>query len=235
MGTLVLVRHGQASLHAEDYDQLSDLGGEQSQALGNYWRDMGQAWNRVFVGPRKRHLQTANLAAKSHLDSRGCYSKITTHDAFDEHQGAWVVKSVLEKTNPSVTKNFVPQDALKDPETKKLFMKRFRDITLAWAKGDIPSPGIESWQAFTQRIKHGMHEIRSQISKGEKAVVFSSAGPLAVATGQCLGLDDKGILELKWQIRNSAMAEFRVTSKGLALVSFNAVPHVRCPSLLTLV
>jgi broad specificity phosphatase PhoE len=34
MGTLHLVRHGQASFGAADYDQLSDLGARQCRELG---------------------------------------------------------------------------------------------------------------------------------------------------------------------------------------------------------
>jgi broad specificity phosphatase PhoE len=40
MGQLLLVRHGQASFGADDYDQLSDLGQKQSIRLGEYWQQM---------------------------------------------------------------------------------------------------------------------------------------------------------------------------------------------------
>jgi broad specificity phosphatase PhoE len=42
MGTLYLVRHGQASFGADDYDQLSELGGA-GVRLGEHWRAQGQA------------------------------------------------------------------------------------------------------------------------------------------------------------------------------------------------
>ena len=41
MGTLYLVRHGQASFGADDYDKLSDLGHRQCVRLGEYFRDKG--------------------------------------------------------------------------------------------------------------------------------------------------------------------------------------------------
>jgi broad specificity phosphatase PhoE len=37
MGNLYLVRHGQASFGAADYDQLSELGQRQSVRLGEYF------------------------------------------------------------------------------------------------------------------------------------------------------------------------------------------------------
>jgi len=42
MGTLYLVRHGQASFGAADYDNLSELGHKQSARLGEYWRERRQ-------------------------------------------------------------------------------------------------------------------------------------------------------------------------------------------------
>ena len=41
MGTLYLVRHGQASFGADDYDQLSELGHKQSVRLGEYFAHKG--------------------------------------------------------------------------------------------------------------------------------------------------------------------------------------------------
>ena len=43
MGTLYLVRHGQASFGADNYDQLSPLGHEQGVRLGRYWARIGFA------------------------------------------------------------------------------------------------------------------------------------------------------------------------------------------------
>ena len=58
MGTLYLVRHGQASFGAEDYDQLSDLGRQQSRQLGAYLQSRGLAFERVLTGSLRRHAQT---------------------------------------------------------------------------------------------------------------------------------------------------------------------------------
>ena len=58
MGTLYLVRHGQASFGADDYDQLSKLGVQQSQRLGEYWRARGMRFDAVLMGSLKRHRQT---------------------------------------------------------------------------------------------------------------------------------------------------------------------------------
>src|SRR5689334_12964523 len=58
MGSLYLVRHGQASFGAADYDQLSAKGHEQCRHLGAYWRERGQRFDAVFTGTLKRHAQS---------------------------------------------------------------------------------------------------------------------------------------------------------------------------------
>ena len=64
MGTLYLVRHGQASFGAADYDRLSALGERQSVRLGAYWRERGVVFNAVLTGTLRRHRQTwAGIAA----------------------------------------------------------------------------------------------------------------------------------------------------------------------------
>ena len=60
MGMLYLIRHGQASAHAEDYDQLSELGKIQGRIIGNHLSD--KQIDAIYIGPRKRHLQTYEAA-----------------------------------------------------------------------------------------------------------------------------------------------------------------------------
>ncbi|HRO80045.1 MAG TPA: phosphoglycerate mutase family protein, partial [Alicycliphilus denitrificans] len=58
MGTLYLVRHGQASFGADDYDRLSPLGQAQAERLGSYWRERGLRFDAVLCGTLQRHAQT---------------------------------------------------------------------------------------------------------------------------------------------------------------------------------
>ena len=58
MGSLYLVRHGQASFGADDYDQLSERGEAQAVRLGEYWRERGLSFDAVYAGTLKRHQQT---------------------------------------------------------------------------------------------------------------------------------------------------------------------------------
>ena len=58
MGTLYLVRHGQASFGTDDYDRLSELGQRQAVRLGQHWAERGLRFDAAITGTLKRHAQT---------------------------------------------------------------------------------------------------------------------------------------------------------------------------------
>ena len=66
MGTLYLVRHGQASFGAADYDQLSPLGTRQCQALGEYLAERGLQFEAVLRGSLRRHVQSLAALSAGH-------------------------------------------------------------------------------------------------------------------------------------------------------------------------
>ena len=58
MGRLLLVRHGQASFGADDYDALSELGHEQARVLGESFARRGIRPELVLSGSLRRHEGT---------------------------------------------------------------------------------------------------------------------------------------------------------------------------------
>ena len=62
MSVLTLIRHGQASFFADNYDQLSELGERQARALGEYWARRELKFDEVYTGPRVRQSHSAELA-----------------------------------------------------------------------------------------------------------------------------------------------------------------------------
>ncbi len=59
MGHLLLVRHGQASFGADDYDVLSERGWEQGRLLGSWLRQIGITPTAVIHGSMRRHRESA--------------------------------------------------------------------------------------------------------------------------------------------------------------------------------
>ena len=71
MGTLYLVRHGQASFGADDYDRLSDLGARQSERLGQYLAGKGLTFDAALCGTLRRQVDTCGgiLRLAIHFDT----------------------------------------------------------------------------------------------------------------------------------------------------------------------
>ena len=59
MGVVLLVRHGQASFGADDYDVLSEIGWEQSRVLGRYLAERDLRPDVLLRGGMRRHRETA--------------------------------------------------------------------------------------------------------------------------------------------------------------------------------
>ena len=66
MGSLLIVRHAQASFLSDDYDRLSAIGEAQSQILGEWWVARNVVFDRVFAGPRIRHTDTVKFVSAAY-------------------------------------------------------------------------------------------------------------------------------------------------------------------------
>ena len=72
MSELYLVRHAQASFGADNYDQLSDHGHQQSRWLGDYMGMRGLKFDTLLVGDMVRHHETMNgICAGMDIDGSG--------------------------------------------------------------------------------------------------------------------------------------------------------------------
>ena len=58
MGSLILVRHGQASFGEKNYDKLSKLGHLQARLLGKFFKKEGVVFDKFFTGNMSRQLET---------------------------------------------------------------------------------------------------------------------------------------------------------------------------------
>ena len=66
MSNLYVVRNGQASFFAEDYDQLSLIGETQARLLGEFWARRNVVFDAVVTGPCRRHVETARLVGQAY-------------------------------------------------------------------------------------------------------------------------------------------------------------------------
>jgi broad specificity phosphatase PhoE len=213
MGNLYLVRHGQASFGAEDYDQLSALGHKQSVKLGEYFRAKGLQFEAVLSGTLRRHQQT--------------YAGIAEGGGYD--LAALELPGLNEYDSEAVIAAIHPHK-LQKPDSPEMYRHHFRllrDGLTQWMAGVVTPKGMPSYMAFQQGVVDALDQVR-QRHEGNVLIV-SSGGPISTAVGHVLGTTPETTIELNLRIRNSSVTEFAFTPKRHMLVTYNTLPHLDQP------
>jgi broad specificity phosphatase PhoE len=216
MGTLYLVRHGQASLGADDYDQLSPLGQRQSHQLGRYWAARGLRLDAVITGSLRRHAQTwAGVAEGAGLDNVPL-----VWPGLNEYDSEAVIRTVHPHALPRPD----------SPEGYRQHFRLLRDGLALWMAGTVSPQGMPSYTDFVRGVTTALDHVRAQHA-GQRVLIVSSGGPIATAVGHVLGLSPEGSIALNMRLRNSALTEFEFNPKRHTLLSFNTLPHLDEPAL----
>ncbi len=210
MGTLYLVRHGQASFGAADYDNLSALGQRQSVRLGEYFAAKGLQFEAVLTGTLKRHAQTwAGIAQGAGLNLEPMqWPGLNEYDS----------DAVIQAIHPA---------PLTKPDTPELYRHHFRllrDGLTQWMNGVVSPHGMPSHTEFVRGVSSALEHVRKHHSGN--VLLVSSGGPIATAVGHVLGTTPEATIELNMRIRNSAVTEFAFTPKRHMLQTFNTLPHL---------
>jgi broad specificity phosphatase PhoE len=237
MSTLALVRHGQASFFAENYDQLSPLGEQQARLLGEYWVRRGLHCDEVFTGPRVRQIETAALAGEAFAKAGLAWPEPQFVGQLDEHQVDRLMKAAMSeivKEYPKIGGLHADYRSAQAPADKhRTFQLMFEEVVMLWVAGKVSAPGIETWQEFGRRVRDGMKRILDGDQRGRTIAAFSSVGAITVCLQAALDCSDRKALDLGWRLRNCSITEFVFTKGRLTLEGFNAYPHLEDPALLT--
>jgi len=232
----VLVRHGQASFLAEDYDVLSPLGEEQARQLGRYWARIGARVDEVWVGPRVRQVRTAELAGEAFRAEGGvAWPEPQALAALDEYHAEHVMKHAaaeLALRDDSVRELALAFAAASERRDRaRTFEKLFQAVTKRWVAGELVVPGIETWAEFSTRVHDGIAQLTRDSTRGGRTVLaFTSAGTIGVSLQAVLGVPAVAALELGWVVRNAAISELLFSGGRVTLSSFNALPHLPDPA-----
>jgi broad specificity phosphatase PhoE len=215
MGTLYLVRHGQASFGADDYDQLSDMGQRQSRRLGEYWAERGVVFDAVITGTLKRHAQTwAGIAEGAQLSHEPlAWPGLNEYDS----------EAVIRAIHPHPLQK--PRSAEEAPELYRHHFRLLRDGLTQWMAGTVSPQGMPSYTEFVHGVSSALDHVRSK-HHGQSVLLVSSGGPISTAVGHVLGLSPEATIELNLRIRNSAVTGFQFNPKRHTLLTYNTLPHL---------
>ncbi len=215
MGTLYLVRHGQASFGAQDYDQLSELGAKQSERLGQYLAGKGLTFDAALCGTLRRQIGTCDGILRG-----GGYPLEARHwpglNEFDSH-------AIIATVHPH------PLEKTDSPERYREHFRLLRDGLRQWMNGVVSPKGMPPYQEFRQGVVEVLDHIRKTYQGN--VLLVSSGGPISTAVGHVLATSPETTIELNLRIRNSSVTEFEFNPKRHTLVTYNTLPHLDTPEL----
>lgn len=231
MGTLTLVRHGQASYGAADYDKLSERGVEQARQLGRRWAANRFVPDAIYAGPMRRQLDTATLAVEAARESGHSLPAPT------------VITELAEYPAFELLGKFMPQFVQEHPELRALLdgtataadrhalMDRgFWLVIDAWTRDQLDTGDIETFGAFVERVRAGMTRmIGAHGAGGANVVAVTSGGPIGVALKLTLNLDALATVNHWRLVRNASITQLLWRSRKpaeLSLLGFNHIDHL---------
>jgi broad specificity phosphatase PhoE len=220
MGVVLLVRHGQASFGADDYDVLSETGWEQSRRLGASLASAGVSPDLVVRGDMKRHRDTVVAMAEG-AGWSSVVDRVQVDRGWDEFDHLGVVAAYPD---------LPPADHALD---RREFQRVFELATARWTGGGFDADYPESWPAFRARVAASLSEAGATAGPGGTVVVVSSGGPIAVACAALVDPDgeDPATYARIWSRFNTVCVNTAVTrvvvgSTGARLLTFNEHAHL---------
>jgi broad specificity phosphatase PhoE len=221
MASIYLIRHGQASFGAENYDELSELGHLQARLTGEHLARTGVVFDAAYSGTLKRQKDTASgaLAAQSKevplaIDAR--LDEVRN----DEH---------LEHLLPRILDTRPDIQALVDQglDSSKRFQKVIEAVFNYWVSPQGNVPGIQSWEDYSAGVHGMLRDIVREQGSGRTTAVFTSGGTIAVLVAAVLGVPGSGTYQFYEPVFNCSVTQLFYNNDRVSLSYFNDCSFLR--------
>jgi broad specificity phosphatase PhoE len=202
---VLLVRHGQASFGADDYDVLSDVGRRQSEVVGAELVRRGLREPVSVAGGLRRQQDTALLALPD--------VPLAIDRRWDEYDHLGLLHRY-------------PADGPSDGTSRSV------QVRLDAALGSwVRDPG-GGWAAFADGAAAALTGLVRDLAlaPGCDAVVFTSGGVVAAVCAGLLGLGADGVVALNRVAVNGGITKLVAGRTGVSLVAFNDHAHFEGPA-----
>ncbi|PLW81690.1 histidine phosphatase family protein [Kineobactrum sediminis] len=215
MATIYLIRHGQASFGAEDYDKLSELGCRQAEVLGHYLRDHGIRLDAAYSGDLLRQRETTALALASqpgevphHIDPR-----------FNEVRNDEQVRHLV----PVVAQNNPHIQTLVDKglSSSKDYQKVIEAVFNHWVSPVCDEPRIQSWTDYSSGVCEALAAVMAAEGSGKTVGIFTSGGTIATVVAHVLGLGGEHAYKFYEPIFNCSITQLFYSGDKVSLSFFN--------------
>jgi broad specificity phosphatase PhoE len=210
MGVLLLVRHGQASLGAADYDRLSELGRRQAQVVGARLAGPGLTIDRVVAGELSRQRDTAEAI----MNALGRpLSELGTDGRLDEYDHV----AVMARHDAGIS--FA--NATADGERGRQLQSALEEAIGSWISGG--SEYGESHDTFIERVQGAIGDL---VTKPGGTIAVTSGGVIAAYCALSLGLPVERWPSLARLVVNASITKIISGRTGTSLVTFNDHAHL---------
>lgn len=213
MAKLYLVRHAQASFGLDNYDQLSELGIQQSPHIPKHFL---QPLHSFYRGDMKRHEQTL---AGSFPEKD--FTVLKELNEFDH-------VNVLRTHRPEITeREKAIQLVMSQPDPKKFMEEEFRSAMLKWMN-DTGDSYTERFTDFEARCMHALRLMTERaISENHKEVVaVTSGGFISLVLMKLLQLPQEKMIELNMSVANTSVTCLLFNREKISLSYFNNYSHL---------
>ncbi|WP_211473670.1 histidine phosphatase family protein [Collimonas humicola] len=223
MGAIYLVRHGQASFGAADYDQLSELGARQATLLGQWLAQTGQDISLLVTGSHRRHRQSCDACLAAWPQAAERAPQVLQDPGFDEFDHRQVLLRLMpEFADPAVLAAYLARQE----HPARAFQKVFARAVARWVDGQHDGDYSEPWPLFKARCQAALAGLLEQAGKGQSVWVFTSGGPVSVICQQLLAIPDRQIFELNWALVNTGVTKLLHSPGRVSLSYMNSYAHL---------
>jgi broad specificity phosphatase PhoE len=202
---VALVRHGQASFGAADYDALSGTGRRQAAIAGIEITRRGLRDPELVSGTLTRQRDTAAILAEA--------AGITAPRVEDARWNEYDHEALVARRSGV--------DAASGVDSRT-FQVLLDGALAAWAA----DTGDGGWARFTDGAVAALRELAGRLPAGRDAVVVTSGGVLGALAAALLDAPAATAIALNRVAVNGAITTVGVGRRGLSLLSFNDHAHV---------
>jgi broad specificity phosphatase PhoE len=214
MPTVLLVRHGQASFGAADYDVLSDLGRRQAEIVATSLAERGYRPVRLCAGTLRRQHETAAAftalgAPELEVDER--WNEFDPDDVLTHHS-----ESTLR----------IQGDGAGETLTNRGFQAALEPALAEWVAHAERSPTAMTWPQFSGAAPAALTDLTAGLDSGDTAVIVTSGGAIAAAVGALLGAPAEVFAALNRTLVNAGVTKLVIGSSGTNVLSVNDHSHL---------
>jgi broad specificity phosphatase PhoE len=209
-----LVRHGQASFGAEDYDVLSPTGHKQAELVAQALVRRGVQPAVIVSGSLKRQLSTA----KTCCGAASWEQPVSVDPRWDEYGQDAVMSSA------AVAADLSSPEGVK--EASRIAQVDLDTALVNWVTKGLAGPSGRTWKGFRDGVLAALQDVMDSAGRGGAGLVFTSAGVIGAICAELLGADVHAFMSLNRVMVNTGVTKVVSGRGGMNLLSVNDHGHL---------